>query len=205
MTTWALLAPGPSASAEQATRIRDAGIPLGAIGNAFQLAHWAAFIAATDGAWWRKYPEAKALPGLKFTMHGVQHVARMKVPGYPACNSGVLGLECAKRQGATRILLVGFDMHGSHFFGKYTNGLSNTTETKRRTHLSQYAAWARANEATEVFNCTEGSALTCFPMARLDDFCSHVQMDDAGIPGEVHGGARQHIAPHGATALSGAA
>ena len=63
MTTWALLAPGPSASAEDAERVRAAGIPLGVIGNAFQLAPWADFLAATDSAWWRKYPEALTLPG----------------------------------------------------------------------------------------------------------------------------------------------
>lgn len=175
MTTWALLAPGPSATAEDAERARAAGIPLGAITSAFELAPWADFIAATDGGWWRKYPEAMRLPGSKYTMHNVRHVERVKVPGYVAVNSGVLALECAKRAGATRILLVGFDMHGSHFFGPYRNGLSNTTETRRRMHLSQYTRWARNNRAVEVINCTEGSALTCFPMARLDEY-----LQDAG-------------------------
>ena len=42
MTTWALLAPGPSASAELAERLR--GFPLGVVGNAFELAPWADFI-----------------------------------------------------------------------------------------------------------------------------------------------------------------
>ena len=205
MTTWALLAPGPSASAEQAARIRDAGIPLGAIGNAFQLAPWADFIAATDGAWWRKYPEAKAPPGLKFTMHGVQHVARMKVPGYQACNSGVLGLECAKRQGATRILLAGFDMHGSHFFGKYTNGCANTSDFRRKAHLQQFKSWRAKNSAIEVVNATEGSALQCFPMARLDDFCRDVQVGDPRIPGDVHKRACAHAAADGREALPGPA
>lgn len=205
MTTWALLAPGPSATAKQAARIRAAGIPLGVVGNAFELAPWAEFLAATDSAWWRKYPAAREFAGRKYTMHTIKHAERIRLPGVTVCNSGVLALECAKRKGATRILLAGFDMHGSHFFGKYTNGLSNTSEAKRRTHLAQYASWSRANKAIEVFNCTEGSALTCFPMARLDDFCSDVQMDDAGIPGEVHGGARQHAAPDGAQALPGTA
>ena len=71
MTTWALLAPGPSASAEQAAQVLEAGIPLGAIGNAFALAPHAQFVAATDGGWWRKHPEAKSLPCRKFTMHTV--------------------------------------------------------------------------------------------------------------------------------------
>ena len=168
MTTWCLIAPGPSASADDAARVAAAGIPIGAIGNAFQLVESPAFIAATDSAWWRKYPEAKERSGKLFTMHTVSGVERVRVPGWTAVNSGVLGLQCAKREGATRILLLGFDMHGSHFFGAYTNGLSNTTESKRRQHLRQYATWRRANPGVEVINCTPGSALQCFPMARLD-------------------------------------
>src|SRR5690554_1164570 len=175
MTTWALLAPGPSATAEDAERVRSAGLPLGAVTSAFELAPWADFIAATDGAWWRRYPDAKQLPGAKYTMHQVKGVERVKVPGYVAVNSGVLGLECAKRLGATRILLLGFDMRGSHFFGEYRNGLSNTSEARRRMHLSQYAKWAKANRGIEILNCTEGSALKCFPMARLDEY-----LQDAG-------------------------
>ena len=170
MTTWALLAPGPSATAEDAERVRSAGLPLGAITSAFELAPWADFIAATDGGWWRKYPDAIQLEGRKYTMHQVRGVERVKVPGYVAVNSGVLAMECAKREGATRILLLGFDQQGSHFFGPYTNGLNNTSEAKRRVHLSQFARWGRANRAIEVINCTEGSALKCFPSARLDDY-----------------------------------
>jgi hypothetical protein len=174
MKTWALLAPGPSASAEQAARIREAGIPLGVVGNAFQLASLADFLAATDGMWWRKYPEALEFAGKRYTMHAVRGAERVRVPAVGSvCNSGVLALQCAMNLGATRILLCGFDMHGSHFFGKYENGLSNTTEKKRVLHLSQYAKWARTNPRIEVINCTEGSALKCFPTARLDDCCLH--------------------------------
>lgn len=201
MTTWALLAPGPSASAEDAERVRAAGIPLGVIGNAFQLAPWADFLAATDSAWWRKHPEALSLPCDRYTMHEVRGVERVKVSGYVSVNSGVLGLEVARSKGASQILLLGFDMHGTHFFGKYTNGLSNTTDQRRRMHLAQYARWAARNRHIEVFNCTPGSALKCFPEAKLDDFCRDVQMGDAGVSGEVHVGACQHASPDGSAAL----
>lgn len=176
MSLWALLAPGPSATAEQAQAVHDSGIPLGCIGNAFQLAPHAKFIAATDGKWWRTYPEAKSRDCKRFSMHIVSGCKQVKISGIGICNSGVLGLECAKREGATRILLLGFDMRGSHFFGPYKNGLSNTSEQKRRVHLRQYAHWAKLNPKIEVVNCTENSALTCFPMARLDEYLSQTSL-----------------------------
>lgn len=166
MTEWALLAPGPSATAAAAECARDRGLKIGAVSNAYQLAPWADFIAATDSAWWRTNPEAKACPGRKFSMHTVAGVERMDVPALRAvCNSGVLALEVARMLGATRIELHGFDMHGSHFFGEYTNGLRNTTAAQRDRHLEQYRQWAKANPGIVVINCTAGSALDCFPMA----------------------------------------
>lgn len=202
MTTWALLAPGPSASAELAERLR--GFPLGVVGNAFELAPWADFLAATDSRWWRMHPQAKELAGAKYSMHAMPGVAQVRMQG-GVVNSGVLALECAKRRGATSILLCGFDMRGSHFFGPYRNGLSNTTDAKRRVHLGQYAAWRKANPGLHVVNLTENSALQCFPMARLDDYCSRIQMGNAGLPGNLHVGACEHTAPHGGAALQEAA
>lgn len=172
MTTWALLAPGPSATVQQADAVHAAGLPLGAVGNAFQLALQAAFIAASDAAWWRSYPQAKRDCPL-YCMATVPDVERVRIPGMAsAVNSGVLSLEVAKLHGATTILLLGFDMHGSHYFGKYANGLRNTTPGQRLQHHKQYAYWARSNPRIRVLNCTEGSALECFPRARLDD-CLH--------------------------------
>lgn len=165
--TWALIAPGPSARAELAQMVRH--LRVGAVGNAFQLAPWAEFIAASDAAWWAKYPDAMASNAAKFCMgkevEGVELVKTPELGG--TMNSGVLGLECAKRLGARRILLIGFDMRGTHFFGKYTNGLRNTSNPQRENHLKQYALWARANRKIEVINCTPGSAIECFQKAEL--------------------------------------
>lgn len=166
MTAWVLLAPGPSANAALAERVRH--LPLVVVGNAFRLAPWAQYIAAADAGWWRKYPEAREVPH-RFCMATVPEVEKIHVPAIGGiCNSGVLGLEVAKRRGATRILLLGVDMKGSHFFGQYTNGLRNTTPHQRRQHLQQFERWGRANKSVEVVNCTPGSALKCFPEVSLD-------------------------------------
>lgn len=163
-----LLAPGPSASQALADSVR--GYRLGVIGCAFQLAPWAEFICASDRGWWRKYPEAMELPGSKYSMTQWPDTEKVSVPYLGSvCNSGVLGLEVAKNLGAKTILLLGFDMHGSHFFGQYRNGLRNTTPSQRAQHHKQYEQWARTNKDVKVYNCTKASRLTCFPMARLED------------------------------------
>lgn len=165
---YALIAPGPSASAKQAERVRHLNV--GVIGCAYQLAPWAGFIAASDRAWWRKYPDAMNLSGRKFSMVSLEGVEKLALPMLGAvCNSGVLALEVAKQLGATRILLLGYDMHGSHFFGKYMNGLRNTTPMQRNNHMRQYEQWANANKSINVINCTQGSKLECFPKASLGE------------------------------------
>lgn len=163
-----LLAPGPSASQALADSVR--GHRLGVVGNAFQLAPWAEFIAASDRGWWRKHPEASKLECPKYSMTEWPDTVKVSVPYLgQVCNSGVLALEVAKNLGVTRIILLGFDMRGTHFFGQYTNGLRNTTPTQRAQHHRQYEQWAKANRSVEVINCTKGSALTCFPKASLDE------------------------------------
>lgn len=179
MTTWALLAPGPSASAGLAEKVAD--LPVGAIGCAYQLAQWASFIASSDAAWWRTYRDAFEWPVPKFCMGTAAGVERIRIDYLgTAVNSGVLGLECAVRAGATRILLLGFDMHGTHFFGPYANGLRNTQPHQRAQHLRQYEGWARMNKRVEVLNCTSGSALKCFKARELDACLAELEASGIG-------------------------
>ena len=160
---WALLAPGHSASVELAESLR--GQKLGVVGCAYQLAPWADFIAASDRAWWDKYPEAYLINN-RYSILMVKDVQPVRVRGFGTCNSGVLALDIARQQGATEIHLHGFDMHGTHFFGEYQNGLTNADADKRKEHLRQYRQWAAMNKNIIVLNFTRGSAIDCFPKVR---------------------------------------
>jgi hypothetical protein len=163
-----LLAPGPSMSKELAERVRAQQV--GVVTSAYPLAPWATFLAATDHEWWRKNPQAKQFTGHRYTpwnIPGTEQVRSAIVSG--RSNSGVLALECAVRLGATRILMLGFDHSGTHYFGPYTNGLSNTTPARRNDHAAQYALWQRAHPQISVKNCTTGSALNVFPLADLEE------------------------------------
>ena len=169
MTRWAILAPGPSARADDAELARDSGYSVGCVSNAFELAPWCKFIAASDAKWWHAHPRAMTHPA-KFTMGVVVGASAVKMPT-GVVNSGVLALEVAKRMGAKQILLLGYDMHGTHFFGRYTNGLTNTSDDRRKVHMREFAQWAKDNASVEVINCTQGSALDCFPRGDLCKYC----------------------------------
>lgn len=164
---FALLAPGPSMSQALADSVR--GCRVGVITSAYPLAPWADFLAGTDAGWWLRTPDAKKFAGDKYSVGRIGDEVTQVREVTTSTNSGVLALEVAKQRGATKILLLGFDHHGTHYFGPYTNGLRNTPERRRREHMMQFAQWGRENKGIEVINCTEGSALKCFPMARLEE------------------------------------
>ncbi|UYB51154.1 hypothetical protein OCJ37_14285 [Xanthomonas sp. AM6] len=154
-----LLGPGPSASAELAERLRARRV--GVVSNAFELAPWAEFLAASDRQWWDKYPAAREFAGERYSSHRIAGVHQL-AGALTNWNSGVLALAVAAHLGATLVRLHGFDLQGSHFFGPYTNGLTNTAPARREIHKQQFAQWARQHPHVRVVNCTPGSALRCF-------------------------------------------
>lgn len=166
-----VLAPGPSMSPELAERVRGHGIVV-AVGNAFELALWADALAANDRVWWQEHPEAMKFAGRKFCTKTISGVERHRGKGVNGdANSGMLGIDVALEVfKASEIVLLGFDFHGTHFFGRYTNGCSNTTPASRERHQRQMRTWRLLHPKAAVVNCTEGSALKAFPMGNLDAY-----------------------------------
>jgi hypothetical protein len=145
-----------------------------AVNQAYELAPWAEALAANDLRWWSNNPKAREFAGRKFSSNHINGVERITADGHIRSEhcSGVLALEVAKFLGATRVLLLGVDFHGTHYFGDYAGTLRNTTDKRRKIHAKQFAEWGRANKGIEVLNVTPGSELTCFPMARLEEVLS---------------------------------
>lgn len=163
------MAPGPSLSEAVVERVR--GQKVGVVTSAYRICPWADFLAATDRRFWAV--ENPKFAGKKYTVHS--HISGAeKITGPFArtdMNSGVLGLECARLLGATEIVMLGFDFHGTHYFGPYKNGLGNTAPHTRVKHQRQYLSWARRWLKTlRVINCTEGSQLKGIPLGSLDDY-----------------------------------
>jgi hypothetical protein len=144
-----------------------------AVSDAWKLYPDAEVLVSADSAWW--YHHKPEFEGRKFSAANIERVERLE--GYPGgINSGTLAIAVARHLGAKRIVLLGFDGHGSHFFGEHPEPLKNTTAERRRVHVLQHEQEAQKCrfEGVEVFNCTPGTSLTCYPLATLEDvLCVH--------------------------------
>lgn len=137
-----------------------------AVCDAYRLAPWADALVSQDAAWWRE--KAPVFAGRRFCGH--QWPGTECLPPTAefesGSNSGLQGMRVARDVfGATRILLLGFDMRGTHYFGRHKPPLPNTSEGRFQAHIRQFQKW----RGPEVINCTPGSALTQFPTANLAD------------------------------------
>lgn len=182
--TVAILASGPSMSAEVAAKVRAAGVPVIAINSTFRLAPWASMLYAADRAWWAANPEAMKFAGIKVSCErypGVESLRNAGTIGYTDDawgihtygNSGAQGIQIAAKAGASRILLCGFDMHdraGSHWHGDHPAPLRNTQTELYARWIVQMAVLARhlAERGVDVLNVTPDSALKCWPIVDLE-------------------------------------
>lgn len=161
---WAVIATGQSLTKEDVDYLRDKPCRVIAVSNAYQLAPWADILLSCDAAWWARHPEAMSFEGIKLSRAEVDGVQRYNPDCMPqGCNSGLAAMFAARGQGATKIILLGFDMHGTHYFGPHPEGLKNTSKIRFTQHLQQFTRF----NGCEVVNCTPGSALKRFPMGNL--------------------------------------
>lgn len=149
---------------------------------------------AADADFWRAYAEAHALPGLKVSSDPRSALAWPQIQpvhlapgpnGGPAMlpvrgplgtiagggNSGFQAVNLAAQLGATRILLIGFDMAGPHWHGDHARGLRNpadaTLDRWRRTldaAAPVYRGWG-----VDVVNLSASSTLSAYRRSSLED------------------------------------
>lgn len=170
MTVWAVLATGPSLTQAVVNSVRYR-CNVVAVSDSFKLAPWADVLVSTDGKWWGAHPDALEFKGRRFSgapdfvkLDGVE-----RVPAATNINSGLLGVMVAVKLGATRVLLCGLDMRlpGQHFFGKHPAPLRSSEARHLEMFKRQFAAYQP--RGVEIFNCTGGSALSCYPVSTIEE------------------------------------
>lgn len=173
--TWVVIATGESLKPDPAAVVeRVRHLPCVVVNDAYVIAPWARVLMAADPNWWLAHPAAKRFAGEKWCNN-----AALGVPRLPASpwmwtntNSGLCGLHyAATLRHARRVLLLGIDMVGSHYYGDHPRGLENTEPKRFAKFIQQFEDYAAnmIRPGVQVINCSAISALTCFPKMALDD------------------------------------
>jgi hypothetical protein len=200
-------ASGPSLTKEVADRCRKArwfqSWRIVCVSDSYRLfsPSGADILYSCDPEWWRLHDGAREFRGERWSSHhkdgndkleiaeeyGLKLVAGKLSPGFstdPECihyghNSGFQAVNVAILKGATRIVLVGFDMRvvgkSTHFFGSHPKPLRDNTQFEKFIK-----AFGEVKPPVPIINATPGSALTCFPMMTLDEALS-----SASEPGQA--------------------
>jgi hypothetical protein len=201
-----LLGGGPSLRGFDASIL--AGHRVIAINNSWELAPTADALYFCDGGWWRTHGH-RAAAGFKgehiVTLSDIRHpavknirnagrVALSTIPHRLAhgSNSGYQAINLAFLFGATRIVLLGYDMkvqpgrthwHAGH--GKDDHTQSHVLATFAK-HFPRLVEPLRA-AGVEVLNATPDSALTCWPFRHLSDILNRPPGNARTFTPSLHG------------------
>lgn len=182
-----IAASGPSLTAEQIEAVR--GYPLIAINTTFRLAPHANMVYGADWAWWRVHQaEVEKTQALRVTQSVdafggkppagllvLQSVGKRGFSVEPDVihqggNSGYQAANIAFLAGASRILLIGFDMKAG--LKKHWHGDHPPECNKSSNYGSFIQSFRTIEEDVEIINCTPGSALDAFPKRDLSECLS---------------------------------
>lgn len=187
-STVAILATGPSLRAADAELCREVGCRVLAIKDAIRIAPLADamyFSGADAGQWWQRNRAAiQSFQGLKFTLDRrarelatvIASTGELGLELDPSGvrtgrNSGYQAINVAVHLGASRVILLGYDMHAvhgrDHWFGAHPYQTTAPYDAFLRCFESIVAP-LQANRI-DVVNATPDSSLTCFPIMTLTE------------------------------------
>jgi len=194
-----VVASGPSLTQQVAETCRKArwfnGWRIICVSDAYRLfsPSGADILYSCDTEWWNLHDGAKEFRGERWSSHddngnkklevaerfGLALVRGALCAGFssdPAVihyghNSGYQAVNLALLKGATKVVLVGFDMRvvdeKTHFFGSHPKPLRDNTSFK-----NFIKAFEVSKSPVPIVNATPGSALTCYPMMPLEEALS---------------------------------
>lgn len=178
------IASGPSLLASDVEYVRGRG-HVYAINDVYRLAPWADALYACDSDWWDHHDGAAGFSGEKHTI-SQEAAAKWDLICHPynprqafgkrimatGGNSGFQAMNLAYLEGASRIVLLGYDMgydrstEKSHFFGDHPTRLQ-----KNPVFAEWVEAFRRASFKIDipVINCSRRTFLDCFPVLPLEE------------------------------------
>ena len=181
--TVAILASGPSLTQEDADYVRGKARVI-AINTSYQMAPWADVLYAADEKWWRWNKGVPEFHGMKYGLtkgserYGVTVLRRGVDTGLslnPAVlsagkNGGYQAINLAVLLGASRILLLGYDMQmGPNGKGHWHPDHPNKSRANYQAFLSFFSTLVQPlkDAGVSIVNCTTRTALHAFPKMAL--------------------------------------
>ncbi|TPL49224.1 hypothetical protein FJ937_17245 [Mesorhizobium sp. B2-4-4] len=186
-----MVAGGPSASDAPLGQVQGRCRVI-TINNSWRLAPWADVLYACDYSWWRAFSGVPEFNGIKISQDpacdrspwGIHRVTiikdndrlLVKQPGVLGWggNSGFHALNLAVQFGASKIILVGYDMRldqGVHWHGRHQHGLNNPTALN-------VERWCRAVDgAADVISGLGIRAINASPVSRLTAYAKMSLME----------------------------
>jgi hypothetical protein len=179
---------GPSLTPEDVNRCQGQATVI-AINDAYRLAPWADVLYAADARWWKVHQGVPSFAGLKYSLQpdaarwpGVQILQNTGSEGLELAptglrtgrNGGYQAINLAVSLGATRILLLGYDMQRlpgqpSHWFGEHPPTLRAYSPYEDFCVMFTMLVAPLQQVGVTVINCSRQTALTCFPRMPLED------------------------------------
>lgn len=144
-----------------------------AINNSWELAPEADVLFAADSRWWNAYPKAAGFRGERIVCEAnrVPYATFLTPKVLPSgSNSALQAAFWMADCGVERIALFGVDLRDderTHWHGLH-EGLNNPSENTFTRHRAAWREFANILDRPEVVNCSERSALTCFPKMSLE-------------------------------------
>jgi hypothetical protein len=181
MPDFFILASGQSMTQEQADAVRGLGTVI-TINRTYELAPWCDILYGCDAKFWQYYPDALDCPARKVSIEyrdpRVQLWAERKEPGlglapgvlHSGQNSGYQAINLAYHLGATRIILLGYDMHGDHWHPQHKPPLSCIQKFDDWIPRFDQLARDLKKQNVSVLNCTPGTKLKAFRRKTLNQF-----------------------------------
>jgi len=186
-STIVCLGSGPSLTQAAVDRCRHVGHVI-AVNDSVRFAPWAEVLYAADVKWWRRFAGMPDFRGLKYSIMATDAQRPTAQQEYrdirilrntgasgleldptglrTGCNSGYQAINLAVHCGARQILLLGYDMHGDHFFGSHPD--HTTPPFALCLPMFPTLVDPLAAAGVSIVNLTPGSAIRCFPMGTLE-------------------------------------
>lgn len=185
-----VLGSGPSLTREIADKLRQRKVL--AVNSSIRLAPWADFLFFHDLKWWRDHrPLVETFPGVVITASeraerrsSGRRLILVRPPLIQSrpLSSGHHAVDIALHLGAAVVVLLGMDCKVDDDGRTHFDGCDHKHNPAIYARFIE--AWAdyparAARHGARIINCTEGSAIVCFPLSTLDNLLNRVHSDNS--------------------------